>query len=156
MTRIEPDPPRDIAALLVFGTEVDEDLLEELSIQFELFLEGVDQGLDPEGGPDYDWSLADPSFRGQRILMAPAPAEDSAVRRRPVRTILDEARQGIALLTGSTRRPPTFSDETLDHLEAMATALERPGVSRMAFYANRESELITMATLANLRAVRTR
>lgn len=156
MSRIAPDPPRDIAALLVFGTEVEKDLLEDLSVQLELFLESVDRGLDPEGGADYEWRLADPSFRGQRILVEPAPAEEGAVRRRPVRTILDKARQGIALLTGSTRRPPTFNEAALDHLEAITAHIERPGIIRMAFYANRESELMTEGTLANLRAIRTR
>ena len=156
MSRIAPDPPGDIAALLVFGRDVEVALLEELSVRFELFLEAVDRGLDPEGGPDYEWNTADPSFRGRRILVEPAPAQDDSVRRRPVRTILDEARQGIALLTGSTRRPPTFSDAALDHLEAIASHVERPEITRMAFYANRESELMTEGTLANLRAVRTR
>ncbi|MFP3948393.1 MAG: hypothetical protein ACOC8K_00690 [Gemmatimonadota bacterium] len=156
MTRVEPDPPRDVTALLVFGTRVEPDFLEELSLHFELFLEAVDRGLDPDGDPDYDWRLADPSFRGRRVLVEPVPAEEAPARRRPVRTILDEARQGIALLTGSTRRPPTFSDTALDHLEAIVAHLEGPELTRMAFYANRESELMTERTLANLRAIRTR
>lgn len=154
MIRIDPDPPRDIAALLVFGSHVSRGLLEDLSVQFELFLESVDQGPKPGREPTYRWSVSDSSFRGQRVLVEASPVEDSGSRRRPVGLILDEVRQGIALLGGSPRRPPSFNDASLDHLMQLAAALELPEVRRMAYYANRESELITTATLANLRKLR--
>ncbi len=156
MDRIEPKPSRDLAALLVFGTGVEKELLEELSIQFELFLEAVDRGMDAGRDPDYEWRVRDPSFRGQRVLLEPTPASGGNGRSRPPGMILDEARQGIALVTGSTRRPPRFSDPCLDHLAALIRVLERPEVTRMAFYANRDSEPITEATLANLRTIRRR
>ena len=156
MIRVDPDPPRDIAALLVFGTDVSGGLLEDLGIQFELFLESVDRGPDPDREPAYRWSVSDPSFRGQRVLVEASPVEGSGSRQRPVGLILDEVRQGIALLGGSPRRPPTFNDASLDHLARLAAAVERPDVRRMAYYANRESELITAATLANLRDLRAR
>lgn len=153
MSRIEPDPPRDIAGLLVFGSQVSDGLLEELSVQFELFLESVDRGLGSDDLPHYRWELVDPTFRGRRVLMKPVASKAVSGRSgaRPVRLILSEARQGIALIGGSPRRPPSFNQASLDHLTSIAEVAERPGVSRLAFYANRESEPITTGTLANLR-----
>lgn len=159
MSASEPDPPRDIAGLLVFGSEVGDRLLEELSVQFELFLESVDRGLGSDGVPHYRWEIMDPAFGGRRVLMKPVRSrvdEFGRSRVRPVALILSEARQGIALISGSPRRPPSFNRASLDHLTAIAETAERPGVRRLAFYANRESEPITAATLANLRILRNR
>lgn len=151
MGRDEPEPPREIAGLLVFGSQVPDSLLEALSVQFELFLESVDRVLGSDGAPAYGWRLVDPTFRGQRVLIRPEVGSREKSGSRPVGLILSEARRGIALISGSPRQPPSFNRESLDHLAAIAGVVEDPGVSRLAFYANRESEPITAGTLENLR-----
>lgn len=153
MARSEPDPPREIAGLLVFGSGVTDALLESLSVQFELFLESVDRGLGSDAAPAYEWRVVDPDFRGRRILVKPEVGAGGRAGARPVRLILSEARRGIALISGSPRRPPFFDQASLDHLTAIAEVVEGSGVKRLAFYANRESEPITEATLANLRTL---
>lgn len=135
--------------LLLHGSDIPHELFNELSIQFECFLTEVDRGTADNGDARFRWVTVDPTFQGGRVVVAPERmARDGA--HRVVSRILEQARRGISLVGGSSRRPPGFTETALKHLEEIASVVGRPEVSRVDFYTNRMTEPISRSTLLNL------
>jgi len=148
---VPPDPRRSphVAAVQVYGSDVPESALEMMSIQVELLLEELDRALAGSGSARYNWETVDPTFAGDRVLVAPTPLPEHETR--PVEAILERARRGISMITLHPRRPPGFTRLALQHLEWIARTIELPGVTRLGFFAAGESAIISRSTLENLR-----
>lgn len=147
----EPQPRAHVAGLQVYGSDVSRDLLETLSVQLGLFLEELDRAESGADSPRFDWRTADPSFRGNRVLVAPT-ALPTGSPARSADPILERARRGISMLYGRPVRPPGFTEESLTYLAWMASAFESPGVARLVFFAVGRTAVVSHATLENLRA----
>ncbi len=150
---VPPDPRRSphAAAILVYGSDVPESELEMMSIQLELLLEELDRAAARSASPRYNWETVDPTFAGDRVLVAPSPLPEHETR--AVEAILDRARRAISMITRHPRRPPGFSRLALQHLEWIARSIELPGITRFGYFASEESVFISRATLENLRAL---
>lgn len=146
----EPIPPRHLVTLLVFGSDVPLDVMEDLSIQLELFLAAIDRESSDGASPEFSWRTTDLTYGGQRVqvgpdLTGPKGSEHHADR------VVNQARRGIGYLRRRASVPPGFSEEAVKHLDAIASVLKHPRVDRLVLHLDRQSEPITPRTLANVR-----
>ncbi len=143
--------PDHVVALLVYGPDISKSVLEMMSIQFELFCEELDREQSGADSAQFTWKTLDPSFAGNRVLVAPHNAPRGAGR--TIETLLDRARRGISTLTRRPKRPPGFTRLALEHLEWIARAITSVGVDRVVFFAGGIAETISQATLNNLQTL---
>lgn len=141
-----------IAAVMVYGPDVSEDVLDMLSVQLELFLEELDRAASESDSPRFRWTTVEPSFDGDWVLVSPTPEPTGAAARTAAR-VMDNAHRGISLLTGRPQPPPGFTTVGLTHLAWLASALWHPGVDRLIFYAGWEQTEITLLTLKHLQSL---
>lgn len=135
----------------MYGSDVSQEVLNTLSVQLGLFIEEVDRAESNADSPRFDWRMVDPSFRDNRILIAPTPPPRGAAARSADR-ILKRARQGISMLYGRPVRPPGFTESALKYLEWMTSAFNSPGVDRLVFIAVGRTAGISSETHRNIRA----
>jgi len=149
MSKPETHPRDQIAALLIYGTNVSQAILEMLSIQFELFFEELDRQHSAVGSARLAWTTLASSIGGNRVLIAPASYPEGATR--VLKDLLDRVRRGVSMLSRRAQRPPGFSRLALEHLEWIAREVGSSGVTRLVFLTGGEAVTISQAVLRNLR-----
>lgn len=147
-----PTLPDYVAVLLVYGPDIPKGVLEMLSVQLELLLEEFDREESANDAVEFDWKTVDPSFHGNRVVVAPSSPPSGAEARTAGR-IVERIRRGVSVLNSRPVRPPAFTRLALQHLEWIASAIDSPGVDRIMILSGGMAETISRATLSNLRTL---
>lgn len=147
-----PTLPDYVAVLLVYGPDIPKGVLEMLSVQLELLLEEFDREEKASGAVRFDGKTVDPSFDGDRVVVAPSSPPSGAEARTAGR-ILERVRRGVSVLNSRPVRPPVFTRLALQHLKWITSAIDSPGVDRIVILTGGMAETSSRATLSNLRTL---